>query len=76
MCLVYHWLFFTLPIAVTRIRPSTQPLIRAMGWERRIVLLWKEKSKLQGALDSRAIENEWEESGVSIVSIDCTIVKN
>ena len=26
-------------------------------------------------LDSRAIENEWEESGISIVSNDCTNVK-
>ena len=49
-----------------------------MSWyeKDRTVLLGKEKAKVQGDLDSRAVENEWEESGVSIVSIDCTIVKN
>ena len=40
------------------------------------MLLRKEKAKVQGALDSRAVENEWEESGVSIVSNDWKNVKN
>ena len=40
------------------------------------MLLGNKKAKVQGALDSRAVENEWEESGVSIVSNDCKTVKN